>query len=186
LRAIGGAEDRARQAVASAGALPASDPAREILINVLCLRSAALWYLGQLTQSEETARMCLSACTEARWPRAEAYPLRDLAEIAIHRGDYRQAREWIGSARARAEDWSDVRQLIRLDLTEARLLLMTGRLRRARSLAHRAAEEAESLALGPEAKESAALRRAAGRPLSVVRYKRHRPLRLTDAPVGGD
>ncbi len=162
----------------------------ETLVNILELRAAAHWYLGALDDCEGAAEQSMRVCEEMPWERAKAYPLRYLAEIAIHRREARRAQELLDSAQAIAAEYSDRRHAARLTLTQARLHLLEGQLREATRTATEAEFAARRLGLPPESREARALTVAARRagvvpPLRLF-YARRRPLRLTDAPVGGD
>jgi tetratricopeptide (TPR) repeat protein len=162
----------------------------EILANVLGLRAAAYWHLGALDASEAAAQSCLQVCQQMPWERAVAYPLRDLAEIAIHRREFQKAENLLDRARNIVVEYGDQRQLARVHLTEARLRLIAGELRAVKHVASLAESEAMKLGLPAEAQEARALRTAARRarvllPLRLY-YAWCRPTRLTEAPVGGD
>ena len=160
------------------------------VVDILGLRTAAHWYLGSRTDAERAARSCLELCEEIGWRRGVAYPLRDLAEIAAHEGEYQTAQALLERARSASEQYGDRRQLARLSLTEARMCLLLGRLTAAVRIARAAEMQASEVGLPPEHREARALRLAARRarllpPLRLY-YKWRRPIRLTDAPVGGD
>jgi len=162
----------------------------EVLVNVWGLRTVAHWYVGAFEQSAAAAEDGLRVCREMSWQRAMAYPLRNLAEVAIHAGDFGRARELVEDARRVAVGYWDRRQVARVHLTTARLELFAGRLRDAAREALRAEQEAIELGLAPELVEARAMRRAITRarlfpPLRLV-YGRRRPPRFTDAPIGGD
>lgn len=183
LEMLSGAEELAR----SAGDT-------ESLVNILNLRATASWYQGDFGPSKRAAKKSLDICRDqrvpARWARVEAYPLRDLAEIAMQNKELDEASETLEEAHSRAQEWDDIRQTLRLNLTEARLLLARRKLRRASSKAAVAHREASRIGLAAEARESLALRREARLAMLVFprrfTYARRRPSRLTDAPVGGD
>lgn len=176
LAAIEGADDLAR----AGGAL-------HTLVNILNLRSYANWYLGALDESEAAARASLSVADQISWERAKAFPIRQLAELAINRGEFDKARDLLERARGIVLEAEDKRHLTRLHLTEARLGLISGDLRGARAAAARGEADAITLGLPPEQREARALRNAATRsyafaPLRAY-YRWRRPTRLTDAPV---
>lgn len=160
------------------------------VVDILDLRSAACWYLGSIDETEAAATGSLATCERLGWRRAVAYPLRYLAEVAIQRAAYGEAEQHLERARCASVEHEDRRQLARLDLTAARMHLLRGDARAARSSAARAETQARSLGLPPEAREARAWRIAAARARVIppVRryYQRRRPMRLTDAPVGGD
>jgi ATP/maltotriose-dependent transcriptional regulator MalT len=150
----------------------------------------ANWHAGKLEQSAAAAAEGLRVCQEMSWQRAMAYPLRNLAEVAVHGGDFPYARTLLADARRIAGEHGDRRQLVRVHLTAARLELLGGDLATARSEALAAQAGALELGLVPELREVSALRRAAARvrffpPLRRY-YRSRRPGRFTDAPVGGD
>jgi tetratricopeptide (TPR) repeat protein len=159
----------------------------ECVVNVLGVRAPAHRYLGEFDQAEVAARESLRVCEEMPWPRAAAYPLRELAEVSIHRGRFDEARERVGRAAEIASEAGDRRQQARIALTGARLHLLEGSFEKARRHAERAQSEAAGLGLRPEATEARAIYNAAGRarsfrPLGLY-YTRRRPRRLTKAPA---
>ncbi len=179
LEATGGAEDLAGQT---------GDV--EVIVNVLGLRTVAYWYLGEMDASASVAEHGLRVCEEISWRRATAYPLRNLAEVAIHFGRFDQARTLLADAARVAAAFDDHRQMARVELTAARLALLTGEPRVAGERASAAIAQAQSLGLGPELRELEALSSAAAKarllpPLRFY-YARRRPSRFTDAAVGGD
>jgi hypothetical protein len=183
----------------SAGALAAIDGAEEIaratgeletLVNLLGLRTVVCWHLNRFADSRAAAEHGLAVCREISWRRATAYPLRNLAEVALHDGDFPRAAELLREARAVATESSDRRQLARICLTTARMRLLAGEPGPARAESGRAMEQARVLGLPPELEEAAALRRASWRtwwlpPLRFY-YRWRRPARLTGAAIGGD
>jgi len=162
----------------------------EVLVNVCGLRTVAHWYQGKFEQAAAAAEEGLRVCQDMSWQRAMAYPLRNLAEVAIHEGDFSHARALLGDARRIAEGHGDRRQLARIHLTSARLELLGGELSAATREALAADSAAVELGLAPELRETSAVRRAIGRARVLPplrRYYRHRrPARFSDAPVGGD
>ena len=162
----------------------------ETLVNVLDLRSAVHLHLGQLEHCEEAANRCLRTCEEIGWERAKAFPLRFLAEVAIHRGESGRARDLVERARTIASGYHDQRQMARVALTAARMHLLDRDLDSAEPEATRAASEAGRLGLPPEEEEARALedaiRLARRSPALLDDYARRRPIRLTEAPVAGD
>ncbi len=163
---------------------------QEVLVNICGLLTVAHWYEGEFEQAAAAAEKGLAVCEEMSWQRAMAYPLRNLAEVAIHRGDFSRARDLLGDARKIAEAHGDRRQLARIHLTSARLELFGGELGAAKQEVLAADTAAVELGLAPELRETSALRRAIGRadilpPLRSY-YRRRRPPRFSDAPVGGD
>jgi tetratricopeptide (TPR) repeat protein len=164
--------------------------ASETLVNVLDLRAAAHLYLGQLDGCEQAANRCLRICEEIGWERAKAFPLRFLAEVAIHRGESERARDLVERAREISFEYHDQRQAARVALTAARMHLLDRDLDSAEPHAATAASEAERLGLPPEEEEARAIEdaiRLARRSSTLLDdYARRRPTRLTDAPVAGD
>jgi hypothetical protein len=162
----------------------------EILVNILGLRTVAHWYVGAFAEAEAAAESGLRVCREMSWQRATAYPLRNLAEVAIHRGDLDRARMLVEQAGKIAAAFGDRRQMARIRLTTARLELVSRNVRAARSEAFSAESDAIELGLAPELQEARAIRVAAARaglfPPVGRYYARRRPPRFTDAPVGGD
>lgn len=159
----------------------------ECVVNVLGVRAPAHRYLGEFDQAEVAARESLRVCEEMPWPRAVAYPLRELAEVSIHRGRFDEARERLGRAAEIASESGDRRQQARITLTCARLHLLEGSFKEARRQAERAQSEAVGLGLRPEAVEARAIYNAGGWAQSLpplgLYYKRRRPRRLTGAPA---
>jgi tetratricopeptide (TPR) repeat protein len=161
LAALEGADDLARQT----GDL-------EILVNVLGLRTVACWWLDAVEDCAAAAEEGLRVCEEMAWQRASAYPLRNLAELAVHRGRFDRAETLLEQARAIAESFGDRRQLARIHLTSARMALFAGQPKRAAeeaSLAHSAAvalgllaELREAHAIGVAAAWSRGLHQALG------------------------
>lgn len=159
----------------------------ECVVNILGVRAAASRHVGALDESQAAAEEELRICERMVWFRGISYPLKDLAEIAIHRGSFAEARKYLERARSISVESEDKRQLARVSLTQARLCLLEGRLTAAREAAAGAQSEAARLGLSPEATEARAIYEAARRarllPLLRLYYRRARPLRLTDAPV---
>jgi hypothetical protein len=193
MRCAGLVHYRARDA---AGALRAIDGADrlaresedwECVVNVLGLRAAAARYVGDLERSRLAAAECLETCERMPWFRAIAYPLRDLAQIALHEGNLELAREQLERARSIATSCEDRRQLARIALAEARMRLFAGELDAARETASEAQSAAARLGLPPEATEAHAIydaaRRARVLPPLRLYYAWRRPLRLTAEPT---
>jgi tetratricopeptide (TPR) repeat protein len=162
----------------------------EVLGNTCGLRTVAHWHAGEFESSAAAATEALQVCEEMSWQRAMAYPLRNLAEVAIHDGEFAHARKLLADARRISGEHGDRRQLARIHLTTARLELLGGDPGVAQREAFAARAAALELGLIPELREVSALRRAAGRsrffpPLRRY-YRARRPARFTDAPVGGD
>jgi hypothetical protein len=160
------------------------------VVDVLDLRTSACWYLGRLEECEAAARASLAASSVAGWERAGAYPLRALAELALHRRQHEEARRLLDQAATTSTAYGDLRQQVRVDVSRARLELFAGDLSAGRMAAKRAATEAARLGLPPEQLEASATARAIGRAsrskLMRRYYAMRRPRRLTDAPIGGD
>lgn len=186
----GGDAAAALAAMEGADALARQTGEREILVNLLGLRTVVHWFLGDFDASARVALQGLEVCLEMEWHRAIAYPLRNLAEVAIHDADFDLARARLAEARRVATERGDRRQLARISMTAARMHLFAGNLRAARREAQTAQQEAVSLGLRPESREIRAIRSAAVRALWIpplrLRYTRRRPARFTDAPIGGD
>jgi len=185
----------AEQALAAVQVRDAEAMSREAgdpnnMIDVLSLVGASYWYLGKLDECEDTVGRFLTECDQMPWERGKAFALRDLAEVRLMRGDFDQAQELAAGARRIATEYRDVRQLVRIGLTDARLHLYRGRFRQARELAKRTAAEARSLLLPGEGAEADAVAAAAGRCLRIPGLGRTvigRPrTRYTDMAVGGD
>lgn len=179
LESIDGAEDRA----------VAGDDL-ETLINVLDVRAAVHLYLGETEACNGAAQRCLAVCEKIGWERAKSFPLRFLAEVAIHRADSDSALELLDRARALASGYDDQRQLARISVTAARMRLLDRDLDLAAEEAASAVSESGRLGLPPEEEEALALadaislaRRA---PATLDDLASRRPTRLTEAPVGGD
>jgi len=162
----------------------------ETVVNILDLQAAAFLHVGELDACTAAATRCLKVCEEMRWQRAKAFPLRFLAEVAVHRGASDEASGLLDRARRIARRYDDQRQSARVSLTSARMFLLDGDLDEAEPCAEHALKEAQRLGLPPEEREAWALleavRLARRSPTALERYRRERPLRLTDAPVAGD
>lgn len=163
---------------------------RESLVNILDMQAAAFLYLERLDECEAAAQRCLDTCVAIRWERAKAFPLRFLAEVAIHRGQSQEAGELLERAQRIASGHGDQRQTARVSLTTARLYLFDGELDAAESAAVHAVTETHRLGLPPEEEESQALldaiRLARRSPALREDLAARRPTRLTEAPVAGD
>jgi hypothetical protein len=159
-------------------------------IDILSLKGAAHWHLGDLAGCEVEVRRFIEECERLPWERGKAYAVRDLAELVLMRGSYADADALVRQARAIAAEYRDVRQLARIGLTEARLRLFQGRMREASSLGRVAAAQARDLVLLGEAAEAEAVRRIAVHamwsPLFRIRTARHPHTRFTELTVGGD
>ncbi|MFV2018946.1 AAA family ATPase [Micromonospora sp. LOL_023] len=160
------------------------------MIDIQSLVGAAYWHLGRLDECAQTVRRFLDACEELPWERGKAYAIRDLAEVTLMSGAFQDAALLLGQARSIAVAYRDVRQLVRVDLTDARLHLFQGRMIRARRLAVRAGSSARELSLIGERAEAAAVARHAIRSLFMpwlwaLAIRRPR-IRFTDMTVGGD
>jgi hypothetical protein len=186
----GGDATAALAAMRGAGDLARETGDLEVLGNTFGLRTVAHWHAGEFDSSALAASEALQVCEEMCWYRAMAYPLRNLAEVAIHRGEFAEGRRLLGEARRISAEHGDRRQLTRIHLTTARLELFGGDPAVAQREAFAARAAALELGLVPEMRELSALRRAAARarylpPLRLY-YRVRRPPRFTDAPVGGD
>lgn len=159
----------------------------ESVVNILGMRSAAARYAGDFELSRSAAEECLRVCEEMPWRRAVAYPLRDLAEVAVHEGRFAEAEGKLARAHEIATESEDRRHLARIALTEARMCLLAGRPPEAREAAERAQSAAARLGLAPEATEARAIydaaRRATLLPPLRLYYRWRRPRRLTAAPA---
>lgn len=160
---------------------------REVLVNVLGLRTAASRYVGDLDGSRAAAEECLTVCEDMPWYRGIAYPLRDLAEIEIRRGDFEAARVHLERARTIATASEDKRQLARISMTDARMNLLIGDLHGAKRAGATAQSDAARLGLSAEALEARAIydaaRRAQVLPPLRLYYMWRRPPRLSGAPA---
>jgi hypothetical protein len=162
----------------------------EALIDILDMRAAAHLHLGEVDACEEAARRSLAVCEEIEWERAKSFPLRFLAEVAIHRNDLKEARTLLERARGFASKYEDQRQLARISLTAARKHLFDRDLDGAERAAANAIDEAERLGLPPEKAEALALAAAVNfarrSPASLDELVSRRPTRLSEASVAGD
>lgn len=185
-----GQAEKALAAVEGAEDLALADGDLNNRVDVIGVQMASHWFLGDLDRAERAAHRYIRACKEVPWERAQANAMRYLAEAAIHRCDFDAAEKHLERAARIGEQYDDARELMRLQMTEARLRLIALELREAEATAAGAEASAIALGLPSERSESAALGRAARRarlipPLRL--YIRHRrPLRMTDEPVGGD
>ncbi|WBB96019.1 ATP-binding protein [Solwaraspora sp. WMMA2080] len=160
------------------------------MIDIQSLVGAAYWHLGRVDQCARTVRRFLDSCEELPWERGKAYAIRDLAEVTMMGGAFQDAMLLLDQARRIAVRYRDVRQLVRVDLTDARLHLFQGRMIRARRYALQAAADAHSLSLIGEQAEAEALARYAVRALFwpwlwLVVFRKPR-IRFTEMTVGGD
>ncbi|WP_020385641.1 ATP-binding protein [Kribbella catacumbae] len=160
------------------------------MIDVQSLVGAAHWHLGELDSCEQTVRRFLDACEQLPWERGKAYAIRDLAEVTLMRRAFTDSGLLLGQARQIAEEYRDVRQLVRIDLTDARLSLFRGHVLKARGHARKAAADARQLSLSGEQSEAEATSRYATRALLMpwlwlAAYRRPR-VRFTSQTVGGD
>jgi tetratricopeptide (TPR) repeat protein len=162
----------------------------EIVVNVQGVRTVAHLYLDELDEAESAARIGLEACATLDWERAKAYPLRNLAEVAIGRGSFDEAHQYLAQARAIASTHTDKRQLTRIRLTGAKLALFERQGAAALQEVTALERDAAELGLMPEQQELRGLRTAAMRAThrrgTIRHFRRRRPLRFTDAPIGGD
>jgi hypothetical protein len=160
------------------------------IVDAYDLQTAANWYLRRLKACEAAARDSLQTGEAIGWKRARAFPLRFLAELAIQRRRWREARELLDEACDIATQFRDKRQLARINLTQARLGLLEGTLESGEAAAHRAVAETTRLGLPPEQEEAIALATAIDRARRSALWRRYywlrRPTRLSGAPVGGD
>jgi len=160
------------------------------IVDVFDLQTAANWYLRRFKACEAAARGSLQAGEAISWKRARAFPLRYLAELAVQRRRWQEAHGLLDEAADIATQFSDKRQLARIDLTRARLGLVEGALDAAEVAAHRAVAETTRLGLPPEQEEALALAIAIDRARRSGLWRRYywlrRPTRLSGAPVGGD
>ena len=160
------------------------------IVDAYDLQTAANWYLRRLKACEAAARGSLQTGEAIGWKRARAFPLRFLAELAIQRRRWREARKLLDEACDIATQFRDKRQLARINLTQARLGLLEGTLESGEAAAHRAVAETTRLGLPPEQEEAIALATAIDRARRSALWRRYywlrRPTRLSGAPVGGD
>lgn len=160
------------------------------MIDIQSLVGAAYWHLGELDSCEQTVRRFLDACEQLPWERGKAYAIRDLAEVSLMRRAFADSGLLLRQARQIAEEYRDVRQLVRIDLTDARLNLFRGRLIKAHGHAREAAADALRLSLSGEQSEAEATSRYAIRALFLpwlwlAAFRRPR-IRFTSQTVGGD
>jgi hypothetical protein len=96
----------------------------------------------------------------------------------------------LGQARQIAQEYRDVRQLVRVNLTDARLHLFQGHILRAYRCALRSVADARRLSLAGERAEAEATVRYAKRALFMpwlwLAVYRRPKIRFTSQPVGGD
>jgi hypothetical protein len=160
------------------------------IVDVFDLCAAANWYLRRLDACEAAAHGSLQASAAIGWKRARAFPLRHLAELAIQRSRWEEARALLDEAGDIATQFGDKRQLARIDLTRARFGLLKGTLETAAAAARRAVAVTTRLGLPPEQEEAIALATAIDRARRSAFWRRYyrlrRPTRLSTAPVGGD
>jgi hypothetical protein len=143
-----------------------------------------------LAGCEQTVRRFLDACERLPWQRGKAYAIRDLAEIRLMRRAFADTALLLGQARQIAQEYRDVRQLVRVNLTDARLHLFQGHILRAYRCALRSVADARRLSLAGERAEAEATVRYAKRALFMpwlwLAVYRRPKIRFTSQPVGGD
>lgn len=159
-------------------------------VDILALRSAALWHLSRFEECGETVDLFLHHCQTIPWERAKAYPIREKAELAIINGSFRDAELLIQESREIAQKYRDERQLVRIALSEARLHLFKGRPLQAWRSAVTVEAQARQLGLTGERAEGEAIvvraRTAAFNPLRWRAGSVRPAPRFTEMTIGGD
>lgn len=160
------------------------------LVDIIALRSAAEWHLGDFDACRATVSQFLHYCQVIPWERAKAYPIREKAELAMMARSYGDAALLLKECREIAEKYRDERQLVRIALSESRHSLFTGRLLTARQRARSVEAEAGRLGLLSEHAEASAVSSRAGRAMAMPwRWRRstRSPVpRFTEMTIGGD
>lgn len=162
---------------------------KHILVDLQDLRAACYWYLGEMDRCEAAAREHQRLADSIPWERVKAYSPQMLAEGAMHRGDFAEARALLQRSRAVATKYEDQRMLVRIAISEARLQLLGGSPRTGREIVRAAIAHGRRVGLREEVREARALRRAlrlAILPPARFYYRRRRPQRLAKAPIAGD
>jgi len=159
-------------------------------IDALCLVVSSHLYHGSQSDAEEKALFLLDLVDSLPWGRGRAYPLRDLAESAILKRDFENAEQFAKEALDTATKYRDIRQMIRIRLTQSRIQLFCGR----GSETVNDLQEIVRLAqryrlLGEELEAKATLRRAARWPSLFWNYYYQRygvKSRFEDVTIAGD
>lgn len=159
-------------------------------IDALCLLVSGHLYLGELSAAKEQAQKLLDRVDSLPWKRGRAYPLRDLAEIAIIERDFGKASKFAQEAVDIATSYRDIRQLIRVRLTQSRLQLFSGNGRLILSELEEIVRLTQRYRLtGEELEAKATLDRARRTPnfFWSVYYSKVRPTsRFSNATLAGD
>lgn len=156
-------------------------------IDALYLRGHIRLMLDSFAEAGHDFREMLQLSRDVGWERAEAYALKELAELSAVDEDYEIAAKMIDDAIALAHRYRDRRQLARCQLTLGKLLAARGERKRARENVLLAESTFEQLRMANEAREAIAWRNALGKNRTFFPRKKLRfRLRLTDAPIGGD
>lgn len=169
-------------------AVTAGDPHNAV--DILALRSAAEWHLGRFAECKRTVDRFLYFCEQIPWERGKAYPIREKAELAIMERSFSDAGLLLAESRSIAEEYRDQRQLVRIGLSESRLLLHRRRMISARRRGRTVSDTAERLGLTGEMSEADAVVRAAIQtillPWKRYSYFRNPRNRFTSMTIGGD
>ena len=169
-------------------AVTAGDPHNAV--DILALRSAAEWHLGRFAECRRTVGRFLHLCEQIHWERGKAYPIREKAELAIVGRSFNDAELLLAESRLIAERYRDQRQLVRIGLSESRLLLHRRQIVSARRHGRTVSDTAERLGLMGEMGEADAVVRAANQaillPWKRYSYFRNPRNRFTSMTIGGD
>ncbi len=123
-------------------------------IDVLALLGAVQFYYEDYPNCKNTFSSMLKKCVDYSWQRAECYPKRDLAEIAmVFEADYDNAYSLLQEALIIAEKYRDYRQKARIQISLLKYLLKKGELIEAESLYNEAYVSLKSLCLDNELSE---------------------------------
>lgn len=107
--------------------------AQHAYIDVVALQAAISLFIGHIAEAKKYFDLMLNACKEAGWYRATSYPIRDLAEINFCTGGSKsKTRASLKEAMEIASSTSDYRQTARIEMSLAKLSLLSGRFRMAR------------------------------------------------------
>lgn len=159
-------------------------------VDILALRSAAEWHLGRFVECQRTVGRFLHLCEQINWERGKAYPIREKAEMAIVGRSFNDAEILLAESRLIAERYRDQRQLVRIGLSESRLLLHRRQIVSARRHGRTVTDTAERLGLRGEMGEADAVVRAANQaiilPWKRYSYFRNSRNRFTSMTIGGD
>lgn len=159
-------------------------------IDTLYLRSNLHFMCSRLDQALEDCDLMIRYSNEIGWERAKAYAYDQLGNILALKGQARQADECFDSGIQIAQDYGDRRQIARLRLSKAKLMLRNGDAGKAGALLSDAFETFTRLGMENELAEvQAAIKKLGKWPAllwPIVSRITKPPMQYTDLPLGGD